>query len=97
MSFKEKTTIHKFLPKTIRGIFEGNDYHSEGDWSGDYLLYDEDALRPAAAWHYVHLHRIRVIVLPVGREFKFPAQEEDFFTVMTTGKIADAAGESGAS
>lgn len=48
-SFREKSASQKFSPRTVHGIFAG--YHSGRDWSGDYYVYDEDALRSAAAWH----------------------------------------------
>lgn len=41
VSFREKNAIHKFSPRTVRAIFAGYLYHSEGDWCGDYYVYDE--------------------------------------------------------
>lgn len=78
-SIKEKTAIQQFSPRAVRGIFAGYHFHSGGVWSGGYLVYDESSLRKATAWHYVHLHRIREIVLPMGKEFTFPAKDDRFF------------------
>lgn len=63
----------------MRGIFAGYRFPSGGVWSGDYPVDDETALRRTTAWHYVHLHRIREIVLPIGKMFTFPAKENNFF------------------
>lgn len=46
-------------------------------------------MRSTTAWHYVHLHRFREIVLPVGREFKYLAKQEGFFKPMTTEETVD--------
>lgn len=86
MSFKENRRFNSSRRGRCAASFAGHHYHSGGEWSGDYLVYDEDALRPATVWHYVHLHPIREIVLPAGREFKYPAKEAGVFKAMTDGK-----------
>lgn len=45
----------KLSPGVVRGMFAGYHYHSGGERSGDYFVHDENSLRSATAWHYVHL------------------------------------------
>lgn len=54
-------------------------------------MYDEDALRSATAWHYVHLHRTREVMLPVGSELTFLATVEGFFKAMNTEMVVESA------
>lgn len=96
-SFEEKIALQTFSLRTFSGIFAGYHSHYVGDWSGDHLVYDEDALRPATVCHYAHLLRNREVILPAGREFKFLAKDDGFLLFLTTKKIIDTTDDPGAS